>query len=55
MRVTFFAGNSPEDVFKRTIKDIASVDFYYGYVVCYKENTEKIKLEISDLLVIEED
>lgn len=55
MRVTFWSGVIPEDTYERTIKGIKSVDFYNGYVVCYKENTEEIKLDFADIIVIEED
>lgn len=54
MRVTFWDGVTPEDTYERTIKDVESVNFYNGYVICYKKNTE-VRLETTDIIVIEED
>lgn len=55
MRVTFWDVGSPEDTYERTIKNVESVDFYNGYVRCYKKNNEEVRIETTDIIAIEEE
>lgn len=52
MRVTFWDVGSPEDTYERTIKNVENVDFYNGYVRCYKKNNEEVRIETTDIIAM---